>query len=56
MIDALLSLLALAGFVAFLFILGAWVTQPDLTVILAIGVVMAAYDFWRAFRMGREGR
>ena len=47
MIDAILSLVALAGFAAFLFILGWWVREPDLTIVLAIGVAMAAYDFWR---------
>ncbi len=50
MTDAILSIIALAGFVAFLFILGWWVLEPDLIVVLAIGVVMAAYDFWRAHR------
>ena len=50
MIDAILSIVALAGFTAFLFILGWWVGEPDLTVVLAIGVVLAAYDFWRAYR------
>jgi hypothetical protein len=50
MTDAILSILALAGFVAFLFILGWWVRQPDLIVVLAIGVLMATYDFWRAHR------
>lgn len=50
MTDAFLSIVALAGFVVFLFVLGWWVREPDLTVILAIGVAMAAYDFWRAYR------
>jgi hypothetical protein len=50
MTDAILSIVALAGFVAFLFVLGWWVREPDLTVVLAIGVALAAYDFWRASR------
>lgn len=50
MIDAILSIVALAGFAAFLFILGWWVREPDLIVFLAIGVLMAAYDFWRTYR------
>lgn len=54
MIDAILSALALAGFVAFLFVLGLWVREPDLIVVLVIGVAMAAYDFWLAFRKGRQ--
>ena len=55
MMDAILSLLALAGFTAFLFILGYWVGEPDLIAFLAIGVGLAAYDFWRAWRMDRSG-
>jgi hypothetical protein len=54
MIDAILSAVALAGFVAFLFILGFWVREPDLIVVLAIGAAMAAYDFWLAFRKSKE--
>lgn len=54
MIDAILSLLALLGFAAFLFILAVWVRQPDLIAVIAIGVAMAAYDFWRAFRTSRQ--
>lgn len=54
MIDAILSILALAGFVAFLSILGWWVREPDLIVVLASGAVMAAWDFWRAWRMSGE--
>jgi hypothetical protein len=50
MTDAILSIVALAGFVAFLFVLGWWVREPDLIVVLGIGVVLAAYDFWRAYR------
>ncbi len=53
MTDAILSIVALAGFVAFLFILGWWVREPDLVVVLAIGVVLAAYDFWRAHQLRR---
>lgn len=54
MIDALLSVVALAGFIALLAILGWWVREPDLIVVLIIGVAMAAYDFWRAFRQGQS--
>lgn len=54
MINAILSVLALAGFIAFLFILGWWVREPDLIIVLIIGAVMAAYDFWRAWRMDRD--
>jgi hypothetical protein len=50
MTDAILSIVALAGFVAFLLILALWVREPDLIVVIAIGIAMAAYDFWRAYR------
>jgi hypothetical protein len=56
MVDAILSILALAGFVAFLFILGWWVREPDLIVVIAIGVAMASYDFWRAYWADRSKR
>jgi hypothetical protein len=56
MIDALLSAIALLGFVAFLFVLGWWVREPDLIVVLVIGVALAAYDFWRAYRTGGQNR
>ena len=56
MIDAVLSIVALACFVAFLFILGWWVREPDLTIVLSIGAVMAAWDFWRAWRMSGDDR
>ena len=52
MTDVILSILALAGFVAFLFVLGWWVREPDLIVILVIGAALAAYDFWRSSRTG----
>lgn len=56
MTDTILSILALAGFVAFLFILAFWVRETDLIIIIAIGVAMAAYDFWCAWRMSGDGR
>lgn len=56
MTDALLSLVALLGFIAFLLILALWVRQTDLIVVLAIGVALATYDFWRAFRIDRQDR
>lgn len=53
MTDAILSIVALAGFVAFLFVLGWWVREPDLIVVLVIGALLAAYDFWRAHQQRR---
>lgn len=48
MIDAILSMLALAGLIVFLFILAWWVREVDLTIVILIGIAMAAYDFWRS--------
>jgi hypothetical protein len=57
MTDRILSILALAGFSAFLFILAWWVRELDLTIVIIVGVAMAAYDFWRlAFRSDNNGR
>lgn len=56
MLDVILSLLALAGFVLFSAILGWWVKEPDLIAILVLGVAGAGYDFWRTFRPSQNGR
>lgn len=56
MTDTILSILALAGLAAFLLILAIWVREPDLIVVIAIGLGMAAYDFWRAWRMDNSDR
>jgi hypothetical protein len=52
--DAFLSAVALAGFALFLGILAWFVREPDLIIILAFGVLCAAYDFWRSFRYSRQ--
>lgn len=52
--DAILSALALAGFAFFLGILAWFVREPDLIAFLALGVLGAAYDFWRSFRYSRQ--
>ena len=52
--DEILSVLALAGFVTFLGITAWFVREPDLIVVMGLGVLGAAYDFWRAFRFGRQ--
>jgi hypothetical protein len=52
--NGFLSILALAGFVFFLGVIAWFVRHPDLIVILAFGVVLAAIDFWRSFRERRQ--
>jgi hypothetical protein len=54
MTDAILSFLALASLVAFLAVIGSFIREADLIVILIIGVLLAAYDFWRAFRVSQN--
>lgn len=53
MMNAILSILALASFILFVGIVAWFVREPDLIVILSIGVLCAAYDFWRTFISAR---
>jgi hypothetical protein len=54
MMNAILSILALAGFAFFLGIVAWFVRQPDLIIILMFGVALAAFDFWRSFQASRD--
>jgi hypothetical protein len=54
MMNAILSILALAGFAFFLGILAWFVREPDLIFVLSLGVVLAAFDFLRSFLAGRQ--
>jgi hypothetical protein len=51
--NAFLSVLALASFTFFLGIVAWFVREPDLIIVLSIGVVGAAFDFWRTFMASR---
>lgn len=55
MVDAILSVLALAALVFFLGVIAWFVREPVLIVVLALGVVGAAYDFWRSFQLRQNG-
>ena len=60
MLDAVLKLIGLGGFVAFLAILGIYVPEWNLLAILVAVALMAAYDFFiRPLRLrngsGRRG-
>ena len=46
MLDRILGILALAALVAFLYVLGSFVLEPDLIIVIVIGILMACYDFW----------
>jgi len=54
MMNAILSILALACFAFFLGIVAWFVREPDLIIILVFGVVLAAFDFWRTFQASRQ--
>ena len=54
MTDAILSTLALAGFALFVGIIGWFVREPDLIILLILGVGLAAFDFWRRFMSTRQ--
>ena len=45
-LDKTLGIVSLACLAAFLYVLGSYALEPDLIIILVIGMVMAAYDFW----------
>ncbi len=46
LLDRILGILALAALIIFLYILGSFVLEPDLIVVIVIGILMACYDFW----------
>jgi hypothetical protein len=45
MFDNVLRLLALAGFAASLAVLAVYVPSPDLVIVVAVVLAMAAFDF-----------
>ncbi|MEZ5931358.1 MAG: hypothetical protein R3F54_05315 [Alphaproteobacteria bacterium] len=46
MLDKILALISIASFIGFISILIYYVTEPDLTIICIIVLVMAAFDFF----------
>lgn len=45
-LDWVLSLIGLAGFGVFLFIIASFVPEIDLLIVIGIAFAMAVYDFW----------
>ncbi|WP_420393838.1 3'(2'),5'-bisphosphate nucleotidase CysQ [Acuticoccus sp.] len=45
-LDWVLSVVGLAGFVAFVGIIGSFVPETDLLIVIGVTVAMLAYDFW----------
>lgn len=57
MYDKILALVSFLLFAVFLAILGIWVDSISLKVVLAITVLMCAYDFWLdAFMAKNRGK
>jgi hypothetical protein len=53
--DKILALVALLGLIIFNSVILIWVAEPDLIILVSIGLILAAYDFWRSvFRQSRE--
>ena len=54
MTNAILSILALASLAFYLGIIAWFVREPDLIILLTLGLVLAAYDFLRSFMSSRQ--
>lgn len=46
-VEKIIAVVALLGLIAFMSVLVVYIAEPDLTIIVAIGLLFAAYDFWR---------
>ena len=55
MIDNLLAWGSLIGLAAFVGVVGWFVNEPDLWIVVVLGVSMATYDFWVTFRNEKNG-
>jgi hypothetical protein len=51
--ETIIAIVALLGLVAFMSVLVAYVAEPDLIVIVVIGLLFAAHDFWRELFRGK---
>lgn len=54
MMNAILSILALASLAFYLGIIAWFVREPDLIILLTLGLVLAGYDFLRSFISSRQ--
>jgi predicted RND superfamily exporter protein len=52
--DKIVAVVALLGFIVFLSIVAVFVQEIALTIVIAIGVAMAVYDFVRVLRYGNR--
>ena len=51
--DRIMALLAYLGFAAFFAIVAIKVGHTDLTIVCAIGLLLAGYDIWRQLFSGK---
>ena len=54
MTDKIMALIALFFFVSFLSIIASYVPEPDLIIVISLGVAMAVFDFWLALFKGKK--
>ena len=54
--ETIIAIIALLGLVTFMSVLVVYVAEPDLIVIVVIGLLFAAYDFWRELFRGGNGK
>ncbi len=54
MMNVILSILALASLAFYLGIIAWFVREPDLIILLTLGLVLAAVDFVRSFLESRQ--
>ena len=53
--ETVIALVALLGLIAFMLVLLIYVAEPNLIVIATIGLLFAAYDFWRELFTDKGG-
>jgi len=44
--DKIIAFFGLVGLIAFNAVILIWVAEPDLIILVSIGLILAAYDFW----------
>ena len=45
--DKIIAFFGLIGLITFTAVILIWVAEPDLIILASIGLILAAYDFWR---------
>ena len=53
--ETIIAIIALLGLIVFMSVLVIYVAEVNLIVIVTIGLLFAAYDFWRDL-FGRNGK